>query len=214
MMRSHEARSFDSMQKQFFWIDHFIGDQLKDEWFNYYPTGGETAIVDGENGGAISLTTHSDGDDYNYISFYTGSDYVNTFQALKLAVFETRIKPAQLNTVIYVGFNSSTISEAIRIYTSQNENWINSTRQSSTETGTDSGVTVSTNYIILRCRAASDGGYHAHFYYDGIEGTNSPHSTNIPTTEFMRPYLGVRSPISSGGVRAMKIDYVALRQDR
>ena len=58
--RVHEPVCFDSLQKYFWFQDHFLGDQIQDEWGTYFEAGGAAAVVDGVTGGIIRLTTHSD----------------------------------------------------------------------------------------------------------------------------------------------------------
>ena len=204
----HEAFCLDSMSQQLFFFDDFLGDQIQDEW-TVGTWGGSSAIVDGETGGVYRLTTQnvSGHDTYIHMLAY------RVFLVSKSVTGEVRIKAGAITKqqiAFYLYYSSSE-----QLWSYYNEiaggaiNYSEACYAAGDSQVYNSGIVATTNYIILRMAASPVVAPHAHFYYDGVEGANSPISDHI-TASYLCPYLTVVA--REAVAKTLDVDYVGVRQ--
>lgn len=210
-VKVHEPVCLDSAQDLYFWFDHFLGDQIKDEWATTIVGGATAVVVDAQTGGIVRLAspTNATGDDITINWGATRSLLVS-----KKVAFETRAKIndiTQVNIRFGVYFN---VNNFIQFFTI-GPNWIIRTRNAGAISQPDSGVVIDTDYHVYRIEVHTHGGNHAHFYIDDMETANSPITTNLPTTggfEHLQPYARVFT--ADTNETQLDIDYVVVRQQR
>lgn len=211
MMRSHEARSFDSMQKQFFWMDHFVGDQLQDEWNISGDGGYVTAVIDGELGGVVRLTTHSDYADEAYMYWAN----IRPLLVTKNVCVENRVKPQSItNMLFYAALLQYDSSNHVAIIFESSTSLDKAlTRNLSGGVGGlhISNTVVTADYHLYRIQCSTQGGNHVHSYIDGVELSTSPDAINVPT-DYLQNRLHTRT--LTGATIYTDYDYTAVRQDR
>lgn len=207
-VKFHEAFALDSAQDRFWWMDHFLGDQLQDEW--RVVSTGSTVVVDQQTGGIVRLTTGAVGNNTEYIDWAN----IRSLHVDQRVSMESRIK---LNQTTLMNVRSSLRFDASnRIYfyydTTISVNWLIRTTDGGALTSQDSGVAVDTDYHIFRIECFPTG--EVHFYIDGTETANSPITTNIPddATDFFQPELWIQT--RTNATKSMDVDYCAVRQDR
>jgi hypothetical protein len=208
--RVHEARGLDSLQTQFFFRDDFIGKQLQDIWDEDGSAGGSSAVVDGETGGVVRLTTDGDDNDFWYIHW---GNILSLSLANHIAV-EIKAKAGDPDNAYYYLYliEGATGNNWITLRTDGTANWkLVSRKAGSTSSTLDTGIAVTTDYVILRIELHTHGSDHAHFYIDNVETANSPHSTDIPAS-YLEPRLQVYN--YEAQVNTFDIDYITVKQDR
>ena len=207
-VKIHEAFSLDSFQDRFLWFDHFLGDQLKDEWRSTGDAGGGVAVVDAQAGGIVRITTDTDDDDEWWIDWAD----IRSFLASKKITLEARIilaSAASIKVVIAL-FNDATHLIMFEYDTDDADtNWQITTDDGTGPTTADSGEAVDTSYHILRIEAFPTG--EAHFFIDDVECANSPITADIPP-EYLQPYLFVQTRTTAA--KTLDVDYIAARQER
>lgn len=195
----------------YFWFkDHFLGDQLKDEW--RAAGTGSAAVVDQQTGGIVRITTGAVSGNTHLM------DWANTRSLLvdKKVTLELRVKVPvvtylQMFLYLYLDPNNL-VGFFFNELAGGAINWSIRCVNGGVTTSQDSGVLLDTDYHIYRieCFPAGEG----HFYIDGVECANSPITTNIPddATDFLQPYLYVRA--RENAAKSFDVDYVVARQDR
>ena len=210
-LRLHEALCFDSMQKQLFFYDDFLGDQLQDEWGTGGGGSGTTAVVDGQTGGIIRLSTGIVDGNTRFINW---SD-IRSILITKNACLEVRasMNSITVSRIYYFLFYDWDNYLSISYASTDVPRWRSESRSGGTETKLNAGnPNADTSYHIHRVQCATDGGNHIHYYIDGTELPTSPHTTNLPTASYLQPRIQLE--IVSGGVaKSADIDYVGVRQD-
>lgn len=211
---THEPVCLDSAQDKFFWFDHFLGDQLKDEWRSTGDAGGGANVIDQQTGGIVRLDTGIVIDDDWLIDW----NNIRSLLVSKRVSMEIRAKLNQ-NTYIqaYFSLRFDGLNE-IHFYCFDNfggaHNWQIACTDGGVGGNLDTGEAVDTNYHIFRIECHTHGGNHVHFYIDGNETNNSPISANIPddATDYFDPTLFILTRTTAE--RSMDIDYIVIRQDR
>lgn len=208
----HEAFSLDSAQDRYWWMDHFLGDQVKDEWRLAVVGGGTGVVVDQQTGGIVRLsaptnaTADEAGIDWNDIRSLLVSKKVSMEARVKISsIINTRFFLSlrfDANNRIYFRYNTGAGDATWRIVTTDG----------GAITNNDSGITPDTDYHIYRIECFPTG--EVHFYVDGVECGNSPITTNIPddATDYFQPRFNCRT--AEVALKQLDIDYVAIRQDR
>lgn len=203
-VKLHEAYCLDSQQEQLLWWDDFLGDQLKDEW--RFTGTGSHAVVDGETGGIVRLTTGAVGDN----AFSIDWNDVRSLLVTKQISMETRLKQNEatyllLRVQLYYNWQ-----HRIEFMGSSTGNYQIKCVNGGSETNLDSGIGQDTSYHIFRMKCHIHGGNHVHFYFDGVECDNSPIATNIPLL-YLQPRIIVVTKEASA--KSVDIDYVVVRQN-
>ena len=211
MSLQHEPFCFDSGAGQFFWYDHFLGDQIQDEFNAGGGSGYSTTVVDGVSGGIVRLTTGtSDG----YVVWISWGSF-ETLLVSKNVCFESRfsINSLSVSRVFFGILNTWNDYITISYDSTATTRWRTGMMSGGVGGYTNIGnPDADTSYHNFRTQAHTHGGNHAHYYVDGSELATSPISTNVPTT-YLQIYLE-RDLISGGVAKSMDIDYMAVRQDR
>ena len=207
----HESYCLDSAQDRLLFYDDFLGDSLRDLWSTTTAgagVGGTAVVVDAQDGGVVRLsTTATDG---NEIRIDWG-DY-RSLHVDKNVTIEVRAKMNDTTDVYYyigLAFDSNT---SVIFYLANAGNWQNWTRNGGAITTSNTGVAVDTDYHIFRIECFPTG--EVHYYIDGVETANSPHTTNIPSdaADYLQPWFRILT--SEDDTQSMDIDYVVIRQDR
>lgn len=213
-LRVHEAFCLDFAQQQFLFKDDFLGDQLRDEWRTTGGAGGSGAVVDGETGGIVRITTDGDEDDNWFLDW----NDIRSLLVTKRVTMEVRLKA---NQVTYCGPVMSLffdVSNFIRIYFNETggtaDNWTIECVDGGATTSADSGILSDTDYHLFRIECHIHGSSHVHFYIDDVECANSPISTNVPddAADYLQPNLLLVT--REDAIKSMDVDYVVIRQDR
>ena len=204
-VRVHEGLCLDSLQKQFFWEDDFLGDSIADEWFTWGTGGrGSTVVVDGQTGGIVRLTTGTT------IADIRGLDWSTPFRILltsKNVALEVR---AKLNTVV-------SGSDAYRfglMYDWANYLdfflnagvWYAQQYLAGAQTLQATTLTYDTNWHIFRIETSATA-----IKYYGDDVLLQTLTTNIPTNYL---YLWMLAYTGVAVAKSVDVDYVAVRQDR
>jgi len=209
-VKQHEPICLDSAQDHFWWMDHFLGDQIQDEW--RIGGTGTGVVVDQQTGGIIRLTTGALTNDTQYLD-WAGIRSLHVDQRVSM---EARVlvsdDDADIDAMISVRFDAS--NRIMFYHNPAQANYMLFTQDGGASTQVDSGVARDTSYHIYRIECHTHGANHIHFYIDGTECNNSPITTNIPddATDFLQPYLRVQT--KEDVAKTMDIDYCAVRQDR
>lgn len=209
-VKVHEGFCLDSAQDRFWWIDHFLGDQVQDEW-NTGGAGGSTAVVDQQVGGIIRLTTGALTNNWRLLNWGT----IRTLLVTKKVSMEIRSKISSTTNIrvwLNLIFDWSNYIAFFYDTSLAHVNWQIYSEDGGINTTADSGVTVDTDYHIFRIECFPAG--EVHFYIDGVETANSPITTNIPddATDYLEPDFEILTWADAD--KQLDIDYVAIRQDR
>ncbi len=208
-VKVHEPVCLDSAQDLYFWGDHFLGDQLKDEWA--VAGVGSAAVVDAQTGGIVRLTTGAtDGNSYEI-----NWGAIRTLRVLNQLTIEFRAKLnsiTDLNVRLSLEFDATNFIQFFEDRPAAVGNWELRTRDGGALTTVDSGIALDTDYHIYRIECFPTD--EIHFYIDDVETANSPITTNIPNDA--GDYLQPRIRIGTGEdvAKSMDIDYVVVRQKR
>jgi len=208
-VKQHEPICFDSAQDRWWWMDHFLGDQIQDEWA--VAGVGTAAVVDQQTGGIIRLTTGA----LNTNAYQIDWGDIRSLLVTKRVSSEFRVKlNATTSETVYLFLRFDFNNCIFFSYESINPNWYVRTRNGGAQTSNDSGIAADTSYHIFRVECHTHGGNHVHFYIDGTETTGSPITTNVPADagDYLQPRLWIRT--DEDVAKSMDIDYVAGRQDR
>ena len=203
-VKVHEPVCMDSRQDLYFWFDHFLGDQLKDEWDTTIVGGGAVAVIDQQTGGIVRLTTGAlDGND-------TGIDWndIRSLLVSKKATFESRLKinnTASMNCIFGLSFDTLNQVTFVEV----NTVWFIRCRDGGAITQVTTGIALDTDYHVFRIEAFPTG--EVHFYIDGVETGNSPITTNIPPA-YLQSAFWIET--AEDVAKSLDIDYVVVRQDR
>ncbi len=206
-VKVHEPVCLDSAQDLYIWWDHFLGDQLKDEWASAGDAGGSATIVDAQTGGIVRIMTDTDANDAWRIDWGD----IRGLLVTKQVTIEFRAKLASVADVEawMALWNDGTHMIRFRFDDGAGNNWLIETDDGTGPTSADSGEIANTDYHIFRIEAFPTG--EVHFYIDGDEVTNSPITADIPS-EYLQPYLYLETLV--GAPETMNIDYVVVRQER
>ena len=208
---------FDSAHKRFWYIDHFVGAQIKDEWTSAGDAGGSSDVVDLQAGGIARLTTNNDDDDEWYIRWGN----IHSLLMTKKVCAESKVKlssAANINDRPLLLFVDGANQIGFRHDTDAGQaTWYIFCRDGGATTSLDSGFTVDTDWHIFRIQCHTHGGNHVHYFIDDFvnEVTNSPIDTNIPTsaTDYLEPFFQVQTRVAAAA-KSMDIDYIGIRQGR
>lgn len=206
-VKVHEPVCEDSAQDLYFWFDHFLGDQLKDEWLSVGT--GSAVVVDAQTGGIVRITTGAIATNAHRIDWGD----IRSLLVTKKVTIEVR---AKLETTTQV----DSITIGLWFDGAQNiefvhwdgfpfaPNW-GIVTESVAQTTEDSGIAIDTDYHIFRIECFPTG--EVHFYIDGVETANSPITTNI-TASHLQPYINIIT--NENATKYIDIDYVVVRQER
>ena len=205
-VKVHEPVCEDSAQDLYFWFDHFLGDQIKDEWRSTGDAGGSAVVVDAQTGGVVRITTDdNDGDDWRI-------DWgdIHSLLVSKKVTMEIRLRRTTVTTcdVEIMLFNIAT--EVVKFRSNNNGDWELYCRDAGGITNPTSGISVDAGWHIYRIECFPTD--EVHFYIDGVECANSPVTTNI-TVLHLNPRLELRCE-DEGTAQVMDIDYCVVRQER
>ena len=213
---SHEPVCFDSAHLKFWWEDHFLGKQIKDEWREAGT--GSAAVVDLQAGGVVRITTGST----NLDAYRLDWGDIRSLHVDQKVAMEVRAKLNDLTEVspsYYLVFDPDN-NLGIYYISATSPNWYVKTENGGVRTMLDSGVLVDTEFHIFRIvvHQADEhfAGVHVHFFIDDLrnEVDNSPITTNMPDDagDFLQPYLYIIT--LEDAAKSMDVDYVAVRQVR
>ena len=208
MISPYKIFTFNDFQNTLLFMDDFEGDQVKDEW-TVTVAGGSIAVVDGETGGVVRLTTTASNDNVSYLDW----NDIKSLLFSKKFIVESRFKLASTTDTYFNFYPRESASQYISIKydTDTDSNWMIQARDGGDRTLEDSGVTPDTNYHIYRIEVHTHGSNHVHYYIDGVECANSPISSNVPDGYFQpRIYLLTRTTT----VKTVDVDYVYVTQER
>jgi hypothetical protein len=207
-VKLHEAFSLDTAQKRFWWMDHFLGDQLKDEWNNAGT--GSAVVVDAQTGGIVRITTGALTGNAHRIDW----NLIRSLHVDQRVTMEIRAKLNQTaQTTARFSLRVDGTNRIVFYFSiTTNPNWIIICVDGGALTQFDSGVVADTDYHIFRIECFPTG--EVHFYIDGVECANSPITTNIPdgAGDYLQPYPYIST--LEDVAKSMDIDYVAVRQER
>lgn len=210
-VKLHEAFCLDSALKRTWYLDHFLGKQLKDEW--RAALGGTAVVVDLQLGGIVRLSTgavalNGSRIDWNDIRTLLASKRVSMEVRAKLGLdelFGLDIGLTDTRLVANRWINFSVGGGNFRI----------EAQDFAGGTFFDSGVPHDTDYHTFRIEVhAADehfAGVHAHYYIDDVQTDNSPITTNVPL-DYLQPVIVVFT--TEDVDKTIDVDYVAIRQDR
>jgi hypothetical protein len=206
----HEPYGFDSLQTQLFEVDDFLGAVLDDRWATEIDAGGSIAVIDGETGGVVRLTTDGDTDDDSAITW-------NAIRILLVAnrvIIEARMKLDSASNVLgglYLQVDGTDYL-TIKANTGNGANWFIQAYATG-NTDKDSGIALDTDEHIYRIECHTHGFNHVHYLIDGVECANSPinSASHIPTDP-LQARIFWRTLENSA--KSMDIDYVGVTQDR
>jgi hypothetical protein len=211
-VRVHEARCLDSLQRQWFFKDDFIGDQIQDIWAVSGSAGGSAVVVDGETGGIVRITTHTDDTDSYLLDW---NDY-RILLVTKRVSMEWKLKASDNDSDIEIRMGMDfDANNRIGFISNADANWRIRSMDGGGSTLEDSGIAETTSYMIFRIESHTHGGNHVHYFIDNVECANSPLSTNIPddAADVLQPYIEVRT-LEAGVAKSVDMDYISIRQDR
>lgn len=209
-VKLHEAFSFDSFQDRLLWFDDFEGDQLKDEWRSTGSVGGSSAVIDGETGGIIRLTTNV----VNGNNWFLDWQDIRSLLVSKRATIEFRVKISAVTAIeilLMLHFDGS--NRIIHQFSTGagDTHWMIRCQSGGVSTTLNSGITPDTSYHVFRIKCHTHGGNHVHFYIDNVETDNSPISTNVPTNHLQpKVYLKTNENVA----KSIDVDYIYIREDR
>lgn len=207
----HEAFSLDSAQDRYWWMDHFLGDQLQDEWSEGGT--GSAAVVDAQTGGIVRLTTGATTANEYHIQWGENPNEVRSLHINKKVTIEVRAKLTQINAVaIYINLYFNATNRVRFWYDSTvDPNWLISNSNVATTTS-NSGVAADTDYHVFRIECFPTD--EVHYYIDDVECANSPITLSIPDDagDYLMPRISLVT--NEDVVKTADVDYVACRQDR
>lgn len=209
-VKVHEAFSLDSAQDRYLYFDHFLGDQLKDEWDTITDGTGVVAVIDAQTGGIVRLTTGNAAN--NDTQIHWGD--MRTLLVSKKVTIEYRAKLNHITFILAELMIMFDFSHYVRFFVQENAggaaDWQIETRDAAQTTFT-SGITIDTDYHIFRIECFPTG--EVHFYIDDVETANSPITVaaNIPN-EYLQPMFFFRT--LENATKSMDLDYVVVRQER
>jgi len=211
-VKQHEPMCFDSAQDRWWWMDHFLGDQIQDEWDSMFVGAGTNVVVDQQTGGIVRLTTGALANNSNILDW----NDIRSLHVTKRVSSEYRVKLNSTSNEIVRIFLRFDWSNCIFFeYASATlANWRIRTTDGGAPTIGDSGIAADTSYHIFRIECHTHGGNHVHFYIDGTQTANSPINTNIPddAADFLQPYLYIET--TDAVLKSMDVDYCYVRQER
>lgn len=206
---SHDAVCLDSANEKFWFIDHFLGDQLRDIWALGTAGTGTGDVLDGGMGGVYRLEALANGDiaqiDWNFI---------NALPLVAKPIHEARVSLNAITNIsssIYLTENLNNMARFKYSTPAGHNTWHIVTELATVETDVDTGIAPDTNYHIFRIIFHTHGGNHVHFEMDGAEVTGSPISTNVPTG-LMFPMFHVST--DAAVTRYTYIDYSCVTENR
>lgn len=210
-VKVHEPVCLDSAQDLYFWGDHFLGDQLQDEWALTVVATGAGAVIDAQTGGIYRLSAATNATADAARIDWGGGAPIRSLLASKKATLEVRAKlssAANVEVQLALFFNATNFMR-FRFDTGVGVNWLVETDDGTGPTSASSGEAADTAYHIFRIECFPTG--EVHFYIDGVETTNSPITTDI-TANYLMPYLYIET--LAVAVKQLDIDYVVARQER
>ncbi len=202
-VKVHEPVCLDSAQDLYFWYDHFLGDQLKDEWRT--AGAGSAVVVDAQPGGIVRITTGAITNNEYFIDWRD----IRSLLVSKKLTFETRLKLTQTNTmraIINLRFGGA--DNLGFDYNTPETSWHVQCDSGGT-TDVDTNVLADTDYHIFRIECFPTG--EVHFYIDGVETDNSPIVANI-TAQYLQPWIYLQT--KENVAKSMDVDYCVVRQER
>lgn len=208
-VKVHEPVCVDSAQDLYFWFDHFLGDQLKDEWRAVGT--GSAVVIDQQTGGIVRIITGA----INGNAYFIDWNNIRSLLVSKKATMEFRLKLTQttLTTMNHRLFFDNNNCLGFYYDTALgHSNWQIQCVDGGVSTTLDSGIAVDTSYHIFRIEAFPTG--QVHFYIDGVETGGSPITTNIPddATDYLEPHFRVKT--NENATKSVDLDYVVMRQER
>jgi len=212
-VKFHEAFALDSAQDHFWWNDHFLGDQLQDEWGVTVAGAGTAVVVDQQTGGIVRLTTGAVNGNTTHVDWGD----IRSLHVDQRVSMEYRLKLNDLVNVLCFDYLMFGFNDCINFqYNSAvDTNWqIRCRNGGGAGTVQDSGIVVDTDYHIFRIECHTHGSNHVHYYIDGTETANSPINTNVPdnAADYLQPRFWIQT--SAGVAKSKDVDYCAVRQDR
>jgi len=209
-VKQHEPMCFDSAQDRWWWMDHFLGDQLQNEWRTAGT--GSAVVVDQQTGGIVRITTGAAATNSHSIDWTD----IRSLHVDQRVSSEFRVKLTQTtNVIIMLSLFFDWNNRIYFDYTSAAlANWRITCTNGGAATQLSSGVAADISYHIFRIECHTHGSNHVHFYIDGTETLNSPITTNIPdgATDFLQPRFWLQT--TADLAKSMDVDYCAIRQDR
>ncbi len=198
-----EIISPSNFQSNTLLFDDFFKNSLSSKWVTSV-TGGSSSVlpIDGL-GGQVRLT--SGPNIGNSAQLHSGIRVMNAGSNGQLSF---RIKlSSTTNTIVRVGGYTST-TDAIDFYVNNTTggNWYSRTMSATTSTTMNTGVAVSTNWVIMRINLSTPA---VQFYINNTLVTT--HNTNIPSA-LLRIYTHQES--ASASSRNTTLDYVLFSSDR
>ncbi len=207
-VKVHEPVCEDSAQDLYFWFDHFLGDQIKDEW--RAAGTGSVAVVDQQTGGIAQITTGA----LTGNSYYIDWNDIRSLHVDQKVTMEARAKFSDDDSDIqgYFGLLHDSNDLIVFFWEDGEANIQYFCENDGARTKNDSGIARDTSNHIYRIECLPTG--EVHFYIDGVECANSPITTNIPddATDFLQPHFRLWTRVDSA--KSLDIDYVVVRQER
>ena len=203
-VKVHEPVCLDSAQDKYIWFDHFLGDQLKDEWRVTTVGTGSVAVIDLQTGGIVRLNVPANLD--NVVLNWSDIRSLHVDQRVSM---EVRLKQTNNDSSTFI-FLYKDVDECLGFYHNPGTNWyIICSNVAFTQHLT--GITPDTSYHIFRIEAFPAG--EIHFFIDDVELPDSPITTNIPADadDFLQPHL---RNLEGGAGTVVDVDYVVVRQER
>lgn len=200
---------FDSAHKRFWFIDHFLGQVLADEWESHGDAGGSAVVQDQMDGGVVRITTGTDDNDGWRIEWE-----LFILQVSKDVTMEWRFRApniADMKMSMYLIFDADEYIEVAYDTDLGHTTWQIACNDAGAITDEDSGETVDTDWHIGRIQCLTDG---VHFFIDDLrnEVTGSPITTNI-TARYLQPFFWIQTRIDTVA-KILDLDYVDIRQYR
>lgn len=209
-VRLHEAVCFDSTKYRLDWRDDFWGDSLDARW--NAAGAGSAAVVDAQDGGVCRLTTGTTTNNAYLLSW----NNIRSLHVDKKITMEARIKlnVADATVYSYIALAFDTNNMVLFYHRSADINVQIQTTNGAAITRSDSNILKDANFHIYRIECFPAG--EVHFYYDDVECTNSPITTNIPSDagDYLQPYFYIATNADTDPATSMDIDYVWVHQTR
>jgi len=183
--------------------DDFWGDSLDARWDVGGEAGGSAAVVDGVDGGIVRLTTGATNLDTYAISWQN----IRSLHVNKNAVLEVKARMPTTTAIYLVIELQYDPSNRIRMF--RVGNWSIRCDKAGVSTTVDTGIAPDTDWHIIRVVTSPTA---IRFYYDGVEVSGSPITTNIPDNVYLQPRVSVQT--AADAAKYMDIDYVWWRQER
>ena len=211
-VKVHEAFSLDSFMDRLLYWDDFLGDQIKDEWDTTLVGGGTATVVDAQTGGIVRLSTPTASDEATL-----NWNNIRTLHVDQKVIIEARVRinggVTDTNRRL-LGLRKN-ISDYIMMYHNADSTTLNIICRNVALTAFGTAFSLDAGYHIFRIECHTHGGNHVHFYYDGVETTNSPIVTNIPDddNDYLQPDFDITTNADTDPATSMDIDYVVVRQE-